>query len=68
MIRTRAAPNEASNVLRELIQDLMRNTGTRRHFMEGGRKTTRRCALLILWANGRLAAFDPKTGPTVDLA
>ena len=56
------APNEASNVLREPIQDLIRKCWNATHFIEGGRRTTRTRALQTLWADGRVAVFDPKTG------
>ena len=54
------ALNEASNVLRELIQELMRKCWNTTCFIEGTDVT--------LWADGRLAVFGPKTGPTVNLA
>ena len=61
------APNEASMTLRELIRDLMRKGWNVRRFIKDGRRTIRRRALRSLWADGHLAVFDPKTGPTVDL-
>jgi len=60
------APSETREVLKELIRDLIRKSWNATRFMEGGRRLTRQRAFKTLWADGRFADFNPKTGPSVD--
>ena len=60
-------PNETRETLKELIRDIIRKSWNSTRLMEGRERLTRQRAIKALWAEGRFADFDPKTGPTVDL-
>jgi len=53
-------------LLKDLIQDLVRKSWNETHFMEEGRKKARQCKFHQLWAEDHLTKFDLKTGPTVN--
>ena len=60
-------PNKTTGTLRELIRELIRKSWNSIRFMEGGIRLRRQRAIKVLWAEGRLTNFDPKTGSLVDL-
>jgi hypothetical protein len=60
------AASDTRELLKELIQDLVRKSWNATRFMEDGKRKTRQRALRALWADKRFADFDAKTGPTVD--
>ncbi len=62
------APNEMTQVLKDLISDLVRRNWNKTHFMEEGRWANRQRELQQLWADSCLTKFDPKTGPTVNFS
>ena len=59
-------PNETTQLLKELISDLIKKNWNATRFMEAGSKATRQRNLRKLWVVDRLTKFDPKEGPTVD--
>ena len=59
-------PNETTQLLKELITDLIKKSWNATRFMEAGSKATRQRDLRKLWAVDRLTKFDPKEGPSVD--
>ena len=67
-IRTDVALGEAGDVLKEHLRDLVSESWNATHFMEGGRRMTRRRALLVLWADKRFASFNPRTGTTLNFS
>jgi len=62
------APSETSEILKELISDIVRKNWNVMHFMEGIRRSDRQHELCALWANKRLVDFNLKTGPNVDFS
>ena len=59
-------PNETTQLLREMITDLIKKSWNPTRFMEAGSKATRQRNLRKMWAADRLTEFDPKEGPTVN--
>src|SRR5882757_1529614 len=62
------APGETREVLKELIRDLIRKGWIVTCFMEDRRRLKWRCTIKTLWADGKFANFDLKTGPAVDFS
>ena len=60
--------NETREVLKDLLQDLIRKSWNATRFLEGGRRSTRQNALRSPWADKRLVDFDLKTGPAIDFS
>ena len=58
--------NETTQLLKNLISDLMRRSWNETRFMEEDRRRIRQRKIRQLWADDRLTKFDPKTGPTVN--
>jgi len=61
-------PNETREVLKGLISDLIRKSWNATRFMEDGRRLKQQRTIKSLWADGKFAKFDPKTGPAVDFS
>jgi hypothetical protein len=60
------APIETGETLKELIREQVRKSWNATRFMKGDRRKNSQDALRTLWAEGRLAKFDLKTGPIVE--
>jgi len=58
--------HETSQVLKELISDLIRNSWNATLFMAEEMKVNRQRDLQKLWADGRLTDFGHRLGPKVD--
>ena len=59
-------PNETTQLLKDLITDLIRRSWNETRFMDDDRKVIRQRKIRQLWAEDRLTKFDPKAGPTVN--
>jgi len=56
-------PNETTQILKELLTDLVTKSWNATRFIEEGKRRRKQKKLRKLWAEEKLTKFDPLAGP-----
>jgi hypothetical protein len=62
------APNETTQILKELLSDPVRKSWDATRLMKTSRKENKQQALRKLWAEKRMTEFDPGSGPHINFS